>query len=358
MNKLNKKLLIAIWLLFTASFFIHCAKNVTKAPEPVQQVVYDNSEEERRQFVEKLMAEISKIDSLAGKEKADELYLLSLNNFISQGAGDRRLPEIIMQKADFYFERSLYSHAIENYRIILNEHSNTPSFMDAMKKIAVAYARNGELENAEGWYKKLRERGSDSLKSESRNDMANMLYKSARDFEKKELYKEAAKEYFEIYKNFPETKLAATALYLQGQMEEKQDNWPQAINIYTLFLRTYLESNLVPLVMYQEAECWQKREMYEKAAKKYLAVVKSFPTSLQAEKGLFEAAAAFESAGKLQLAARSFEKFAEIYPKNKQICNAISRAKKIYTEQNVNENLNRIHELESTYCNGGEANVE
>jgi len=230
------------YIIISALLFsmMGCSLVRVKKPDKDSDLILDSDQESPEERAARLDGMLSRADSLEDdEEKAEQMYLLSLNNFIGNDEGDSRVPRMMMLKSNFYFDRTLYGNAIVNYRTIIGKYRNTPYFIDAMKKIALAYARNGEFENAEIWYKRLRLVGNDSLKRESRSSMAGILYRKARVFEKKGKYNKAGAVYYLVFQRFPEVDIAPRALYSSGQMKVKLKNYKQAISLFRKFIKKY-----------------------------------------------------------------------------------------------------------------------
>ncbi|MBF0432285.1 MAG: tetratricopeptide repeat protein [Fibrobacteria bacterium] len=332
-------------LLFSCAF-----NRIVEEPVP-EELMVEPLDDEWNDRKEHLKTELEYIDSLEQKEdKGEDIYILSLDNFIQIAEDQQRVPRMIMLKANYYFDRAIYSKAIENYKILIKKYRKTPFFIEAMKKIARAYARNGEFENAEVWYKRLRDHGNDSLKRETRSNIAGVMFRNARQYERKGQYNKAGSIYFKIYKSFPGVDMAPRALFAAGRMKEKLGDWKRAIRIYQKILRDYYESSLVSMVMQREAMCWDSRKAYKKAAKKHLNVIRSFPDSREASSSLQLAGNAFEKAGERAIAARIYERYAELYPKNKDACEVIKRAKTIFQKENMQDNIDKLQGNFSTLC--------
>ncbi|MFC1584444.1 tol-pal system YbgF family protein [Fibrobacterota bacterium] len=340
-------------LLPAACLVFSCAKQAVRKPL-MDDVVFESDQENGKQSASRLNSRLVEIDSLeASSEKAEALYLVALDNFINAGVEDERLPRMIMGRGDYYFERALYAQAVENYRLIIEQYQNTIYYVEAMKQIALAFARDGEFENAEIWYRKLRKQGSDSLKKETRSSLAGSLFRKARDYEKKNQYHDAGELYLRIAKRYPDVGVSPDALFAAGMMEEKKGNLNEAIRLYRRFIKKFYESPLVPRVLYQEAECWGLSKAYKKAAKKHLNVIRSFPASPEAESSLLKAALAFENANQLTIAARTYEKFAELYSGNRDACDALTKAENLFKGLNLKENLKRVRARKIERCPAG-----
>ena len=320
-----------------------CSSSVVKRPVLLDDVIIEPQLPKWKLQQKELEKKLYILDSLeTPKEKATELYLISLDNFIHSGLNDNRIPKMIMWRADYFFENSLYGKAIENYRILVSQYQNTPYFIDAMKRIAHAYARNGELENAQTWYKKLRKHGNDSLKKEARNNIAEIMFRDARELEKNNFFQKAAEKYFQITTTYPEVEIAPRALIFAGKMRMEMKEWKEAVDLLKDFHNKFYDSPLVPEALYYEARSLEKQNKFKQSAGKYLALVKAFPSSPEAERSLLKAGISFQKANLPIAAALTFNRFSEVFPKNKNACNALLHAKKIFKETGKYEQLNEI----------------
>lgn len=160
--------------------------------------------------------------------------------------------------------------------------------------------------------------------------VAESAFKLIEDYEKKGEYVVAAKKYYEFQQEFPDTKMADTALYNAAANYAKAQNFEDSIKMRILLVEKYPKSSLAPKTLYSVAESYRDEADYENAAKYYLKFVEMFPKEKDAPTALFNAGTYLLGLDMYQEAIDARRKYLKDYPKEQDIPEVHLSIAKIY----------------------------
>ncbi|MCX7959085.1 MAG: tetratricopeptide repeat protein, partial [Deltaproteobacteria bacterium] len=160
--------------------------------------------------------------------------------------------------------------------------------------------------------------------------VAESAFKLIEDYEKKGEYETAAKKYYEFQQEFPDTKMADTALYNAAANYSKAQKFEDSIKMRILLVEKYPKSSLAPKTLYSVAESYRDEADYENAAKYYLKFVEMFPKEKDAPTALFNAGTYLLGLDMYQEAIEARRKYIKDYPKESDIPEVHLSIAKIY----------------------------
>ncbi len=160
--------------------------------------------------------------------------------------------------------------------------------------------------------------------------VAESAFKLIEDYEKKGEYETAAKKYYEFQQEFPDTKMADTALYNAAANYSKAQKFEDSIKMRILLVEKYPKSSLAPKTLYSVAESYRDEADYENAAKYYLKFVEMFPKEKDAPTALFNAGTYLLGLDMYQEAIDARRKYIKEYPKESDIPEVHLSIAKIY----------------------------
>lgn len=279
----------------------------------------------------------------APSASAAELYLQTLDNYLSVSPNDEKTPEILVWKGNHLYSQGRFDSALVIYELVRKKHASSIQIGEASQMAAQAYAQLGRLEEAEKTYRSMLKDDDPTALAEARERLAQSVYLQAEKAEKEGKLQTASEIYQRIPKEFPAAEIAPVAMFNAGVMQEKQKRWKDAIRIYGLFFDAYFESKLLPKVLFREAKCREQDGQWQSAGDKYMNLTRAHPESPEAEPSLYNAGFAYLN-GKLQdSAARSFEAYAGKYPQKEEAPNLLFRAVEIYAGL---RNWDKVQELQ------------
>ncbi|MGC8926437.1 MAG: tetratricopeptide repeat protein [Myxococcota bacterium] len=160
--------------------------------------------------------------------------------------------------------------------------------------------------------------------------VAESAFKLIEDYEKKGEYEVAAKKYYEFQQEFPDTKMADTALYNAAANYSKAQKFEDSIKMRILLVEKYPKSSLAPKTLYSVAESYRDEADYENAAKYYLKFVEMFPKEKDAPTALFNAGTYLLGLDMYQEAIDARRKYIKDYPRESDIPEVHLSIAKIY----------------------------
>jgi len=184
--------------------------------------------------------------------------------------------------------------------------------------------------------------------------VSESAFKLIEDYEKKGEYETAAKKYYEFQQEFPDTKMADTALYNSAANYRKAQKFEDSLKIRILLVEKYPKSSLAPKTLYSIAESYRDEADYENAAKYYMKFVEMFPREKDAPTALFNAGTYFLGLDMYQEAIDARKKYLKNYPKESDIPEVHLSIAKIYNiMKDKKKELEIYREYEKKYSKSG-----
>jgi TolA-binding protein len=277
---------------------------------------------------------------------AAELYLQTLDNYLSIAPNDEKVPEILIWKGNHLYNQGDFEKSLAIYEDVRKRFPSNPLVGEASQMAAQCYAQLGRLEEAEKTYRSMLKGNDAGSIAEAKERLAQSVYLQAEKAEKEGKLQTASELYQRIPKEFPLVEIAPVAMFNAGVMQEKQKKWKEAIQIYTLFFDAYFDSKLLSKVLFREAKCREQDGQWQAAGDKYINLTRAHPESPEAEPSLYNAGFAYLN-GKMQdSAARAFEAYAKRYQQKEEAPNLLFRAVEIFGEM---QNWDKVQELQSLF---------
>jgi len=160
--------------------------------------------------------------------------------------------------------------------------------------------------------------------------VAESAFKLIEDYEKKNEFEVAARKYYEFQQEFPDTKMADTALYNAAANYLKAKKFEDSIKMRMLLIEKYPKSPLAPKTLYSIAESYRDEADYENAAKYYLKFVEMFPKEKDAPTALFNAGTYLIGLDRYEEAIEARRKYIKEYPKEPDVPEVHLSIAKIY----------------------------
>ncbi len=277
---------------------------------------------------------------------ASELYLETLDNYLSVAPNDEKTPEILVWKGNHLYNKGEFEKALPLYEDVRKRFPQSPQSAEASQMAAQSYAQAGRLEEAEKIYRTMLKGNDAATVSEAKERLAQSVYLQAEKAEKEGKLQTASEIYQRIPKEFPAAEIAPVAMFNAGVMQEKQKKWKDAIAIYTLFFDAFFESKLLSKVLFREAKCREQDGQWQIAGDKYLNLARAHPESPEAEPSLYNAGFAYLNGSLPDSAARAFEAYAKKFPAKEEAPNLLFRAVELFGEA---KNWDKVAELQSLF---------
>lgn len=183
--------------------------------------------------------------------------------------------------------------------------------------------------------------------------VAESAFKLIEDYEKKGDYITAAKKYYEFQQEFPDTKMADTALFNAAANYNKAQKFEDSIKMRILLIEKYPKSSLAPKTLYSIAETYRDEADYENAAKYYLKFVEMFPKEKDAPTALFNAGTYLIGLERYEEAVEARRKYIKEYPKEPDVPDVLLSIAKIYNiTKDKKKELEVYQEYEKKYSKG------
>jgi tetratricopeptide (TPR) repeat protein len=190
-----------------------------------------------------------------------------------QPAGEKWV-EIAYKSANLYYRHNAFSEATDLFTRIALDHPEHEIAKYATNLVLDAYNLLGDWRNVNGWAKRFYANNA-LLKAHPglKEDLARVIEQSAfKIVEQREGVKEyelAAEEYLAFSREWPESKLAPTALYNASVDYVKAGRLDKAMEIRDQFLQRFPADVLVPKANYDNAEAFEAIAEFGKAADLY-----------------------------------------------------------------------------------------
>ncbi|MFT3914836.1 MAG: tetratricopeptide repeat protein [Anaeromyxobacteraceae bacterium] len=190
-----------------------------------------------------------------------------------QPAGDKWV-EVAYKSANLHYRHNQFAEANAHFTRIALEHPSHELAKYSTNLVLDSYNLLGDWRNVNAWAKKFYANGA-LLKAHPalKDDLARVIEQSAfKIVEQREASKEyelAAEEYLAFSRDWPESKLASTALYNASVDYVKAGRLDRAMEVREQFLQRFPNDPLVPKANYDNAEAFEAIADFEKAADLY-----------------------------------------------------------------------------------------
>jgi TolA-binding protein len=190
-----------------------------------------------------------------------------------QPQGDKWV-EIAYKVANIYYRHNAFGEATDLFTRIALDHPTHELAGYATNLVLDAYNLLGDWRNVNGWAKRFWANGK-LLEAHPalKEDLAKVIEQSAfKVIEEKERAKDwegAADDYLAFVRDWPQSRLAPTALYNASVDWVKARRLDRAVDLRAELLKRYPQDPLAPKVLYDNAEAYEAMAEFAKAAELY-----------------------------------------------------------------------------------------
>lgn len=217
-----------------------------------------------------------KVDSSTSNEPNPKVELLKYekgfveasDQFSEMYPEDEDTPNVDYISAEVYKSRGHYDRAIPRYESIIE---NAPKHLYASYAGGSLLVSNYVLKNwdeVEKWARFMLEREIFEVtpKEELVQAVALAINERAKELKENEDFDEATAELLRLAEEFPESELAAGALFNAGAIYESGDNLNQAVEVYERVVKDYPQSLQAPEALFVMGAIFEARADFERAA--------------------------------------------------------------------------------------------
>ncbi len=190
-----------------------------------------------------------------------------------QPAGDKWV-EIAYKAARLEYQHNAFAEATDLFTRIALDHPSHELAGYSTNLVLDAYNLLGDWRNVNGWAKrfyanaKLME-SHPALKADLAKIIEESAFKVIEEKERAKDHEGAAEEYLSFARDWPQSRLAATALFNASVDYVKARRIDKAVEVRNLVLQRYPDHELAPSALYDNAEAYEAIAEFEKAAELY-----------------------------------------------------------------------------------------
>lgn len=284
------------------------------------------------------LIDIGKVETAAVK------VIEAAKNYMEFFPEGESFTDVVMNMGSVYFNRKMYSNAVETYKIISKRGKKDKKYYDAGFIISKCYFGEEKWTKAAKGFEKIWKESSDELQ---RNEAFKLLLQSkflyAKHLFDAGAYEKAALAYYAIEKIYPLSKYCDISLFNAAEAYEKKENWQKACDMYFKLFKNYPGSKLAPDALFNAATNYEKIKNHKKAAEMYELVVKDYPGSEKAKDALFNVGFSYEKLGKIDKMADANERYAQRYPGEKDVEAMLLRSAEYYYKSSMYEKSGKVY---------------
>jgi TolA-binding protein len=298
------------------------------------------------------MLKLASLAAEAGGADSDKKALALYEDALGKSTSDRLSAEAVFQLAELYYGRGNFDRSAKLFARLLKDYPDDQRTAGARLRAAWAAHKAGlfsdALETAEASIKKaksdmipdwlylkanaqrqlslnddalltydsvLASSGTERLKNASRQEKAQVLYRMSR-------YSDAAREARAITLTDENRK---DVYWLLAEANANSDIHGDAVQYYRLIIEEFPESNIAADAMYRLAFYLQKNASPMEAARYYHQLAAAFPTNELAPRALFAAGFCLDQSRQKADAVKTWTKLIDSYPNDTRIEEAMYR---------------------------------
>ena len=190
-----------------------------------------------------------------------------------QPKGDKWV-EIAYKAARLHYQHNAFAEATDLFTRIALDHPTHELAGYSTNLVLDAYNLLGDWRNVNGWAKrfygnaKLLE-AHPALKADLAKIVEESAFKIIEEKERAKDHEGAAEEYLAFVRDWPQSRLAPTALFNASVDYVKARRIDKAVEVRNLVLKNYPTHELAPAALYDNAEAYEAIAEFEKAAELY-----------------------------------------------------------------------------------------
>jgi TolA-binding protein len=190
-----------------------------------------------------------------------------------QPKGDKYV-EIAYKAARLYYQHNAFAEATDLFTRIALDHPGHELAGYSTNLVLDAYNLLGDWRNVNGWAKRFYANAKlleahPALKPDLAKIIEESAFKVIEEKERAKDYEGAAEEYLAFARDWPQSRLAATALFNASVDYVKVRRIDKAVEVRNLVLQRYPDHELAPAALYDNAEAYEAIAEFEKAAELY-----------------------------------------------------------------------------------------
>jgi TolA-binding protein len=190
-----------------------------------------------------------------------------------QPKGDKWV-EIAYKAARLHYQHNGFAEATDLFTRIALDHPAHELAGYATNLVLDAYNLLGDWRNVNGWAKRFWANAKlveahPALKADLAKIIEESAFKVIEEKERAKDHEGAAEEYLAFARDWPDSRLAPTALFNASVDWVKARRIDKAVEVRTLILQKYPNHELAPAVLYDNAEAYEAIAEFEKAAELY-----------------------------------------------------------------------------------------
>ncbi len=240
--------------------------------------------------------------------------------FAAKFPKDKRVPEILLNGAETYFEIGKFEESrVMAKPIIENTLSTQKERYMAQRYIAESFLKEKVYSKSEDEIKKAIALIPESDKQDIpflERALAGSLYKQAEEIKAKGKKIEAAEAFEKVYKTVPNSDVAPVALYDAAVLFEEAIQPARAINSYQTIIQKYPGSSYALDAANQWGEILEGSKDFTGAAKVYEKAFSISTDDTKKEDMLYRSVLLYEKAGNTEVFNNKYKKFEEAFPKS------------------------------------------
>lgn len=245
---------------------------------------------------------------------------------------------VLLNKGAIYFNRQLYTKAIDVYNEIIKLGQTQKEYNEALLYLGQCYFGQ---ENWTGASKIFERVWKETTDQERKNAAYRMLLQSDFLYAKKLMtqgdYENASAVFRSIDDKYPGSEYGDVTLFNAAEALEKKELWIKAAEGYYELYRRYPQSKFTGDALFNAAEDYEKGDKYLKAAETYELISSQFPTSPKAKDALFNLGFCYEKLNKLDKMAEVNERYSQLYPNEKDVEVMLLRSGNYFSRAGMHE---------------------
>jgi len=242
----------------------------------------------------------------------------SVLKFAQTFPADERVPAVLLQAAQYYYEKRQYAQASQvAYRLVDNPVSSRDIQLNAWTIISHAHYSSGEFDVAEKSYLKLLSYLAPKSRQtvEIREQIAASIYKQGEQYRDAGNHLLAARHFSRLGEVIPESPKRVVADYDAATAYIELENWSQAISVLENFRKRYSKNkNFKTGVGEKLALAYSENENHVLAAHEMIALSESPPSRERKRDLIWRAADLFQGANHQAEAISTYKKYIKLYP--------------------------------------------
>ncbi len=190
-----------------------------------------------------------------------------------QPKGDKWV-EIAYKAARLYYQHNAFAEATDLFTRIALDHPAHDLAGYSTNLVLDAYNLLGDWRNVNGWAKRFYANAKlieahPTLKPDLAKIIEESAFKVIEEKERAKDHEGAAEEYLAFVRDWPDSRLAPTALFNASVDYVKARRIDKAVEVRTIVLQKYPGHELAPSAIYDNAEAYEAIAEFEKAAELY-----------------------------------------------------------------------------------------